>query len=139
MNRRCVWVVPSPRQHSITRKCNPLSRIWDGHKERMCIAHPFFLFIADSRNAVLHFLLCSAAYTHRHFHCTDTHHLIFHNHHSFKRLLILIVWFGLFYRNLLGSYKNSIKLKHCQCRKIVFCSVLACLYYRHHTNIDVLF
>ena len=39
------WVVPSPRQHSITRKCKPLSCIWGGYKERGCVKmmHPLRL------------------------------------------------------------------------------------------------
>ena len=121
MNGRCIWVVPSSRQHSITRKCKPLSRIWIGYREgmsnkffyplriaylkkfsdtrikRACprlVGQALFLFITDCRNAILYLLLCPATYTHRHFYRTDTYHFIFHNHHSLKRLMILLDRFG---------------------------------------------
>ena len=39
------WAVLSPRQHSITRKCKPLSCIWGGYKEKGCALHILFYLL----------------------------------------------------------------------------------------------
>ena len=82
MKGRCIWVVRSPRQHSITLSVTLLHA--SGAKIKAS-SDAFFSFAADGGYTVLHFLFGASSNAYGHLHFANECHIVFHNHHGFER------------------------------------------------------
>ena len=87
---RCIWVVRSPRPHSVTlNERKPPTRIL-GQKMKASNDAFFSFFVVNGRNAILDFLMGAAPHANGHLYRTDADQLVFHVENPFKRFLVFV-------------------------------------------------